>query len=206
MKKDKEVITKMGSLDQVLDGLPEMKQDTNLVDEPVVYVPSIYELKLFTDGNKGLIKLDPASDPDWESKIESHWVEVTPTTVIDQAYFKDSNNNISVLDLIPLRWEDWDRDIDPDWISITEEEANAILRPPLTDEQKKALAVAEAEADKAARLKEATAQIEILKDTIEFSEATEEDIRLYDEWRKYRALVNKVDPQLAPDINWPQKP
>ncbi|HFQ7239116.1 tail fiber assembly protein [Citrobacter freundii] len=45
-----------------------------------------------------------------------------------------------------------------------------------------------------------------LKDAVDLSIATEAETSLYNEWRKYRVLLNRVDTSTAPDINWPTEP
>jgi hypothetical protein len=66
--------------------------------------------------------------------------------------------------------------------------------------------VAVATAQKKQLLNEATAQIDYLQDAIETEIATDEEKALYAAWKKYRALLNRIDVDAAPDIKWPAKP
>lgn len=53
---------------------------------------------------------------------------------------------------------------------------------------------------------EATVVINPLQDAVDLDEATDEEIALLKEWRKYRVLLNRVIPDNAPNIDWPPKP
>ena len=64
----------------------------------------------------------------------------------------------------------------------------------------------QASAKKIQLITEATAQIGYLQDAVDSQIATEQEIQLLAEWKKYRALVNRIDAQQAPNIDWPSKP
>lgn len=66
--------------------------------------------------------------------------------------------------------------------------------------------IAEADAKKVALLAEANNAIAPLQDAVDLDIATDEEIALLKEWRKYRVLLNRVDTSTAPDITWPVKP
>ncbi|MTC35819.1 tail fiber assembly protein [Providencia alcalifaciens] len=85
---------------------------------------------------------------------------------------------------------------------MTDKEVDAYTNPPKTKEQH----IAEAEQQKQMLLSEATETIAPLQDAVDLDIATDEEIALLKEWKKYRVLLNRVDTSLAPDINWPQKP
>ena len=53
---------------------------------------------------------------------------------------------------------------------------------------------------------EATSQINYLQDAVDSQIASEQEIQLLVEWKKYRALVNRIDTQQAPNIDWPKQP
>ena len=53
---------------------------------------------------------------------------------------------------------------------------------------------------------EATSQISYLQDAVESQIASEQEIQLLAEWKKYRALVNRIDVQQAANIDWPNMP
>ncbi|WP_085248063.1 tail fiber assembly protein [Gilliamella mensalis] len=65
--------------------------------------------------------------------------------------------------------------------------------------------VAVAIAQKKQLLSEATTQIDYLQDAIDTDIATDEEKVLYTAWKKYRALLNRIDVDAAPDIEWPEK-
>ncbi|NUE95371.1 tail fiber assembly protein [Gilliamella sp. ESL0232] len=66
--------------------------------------------------------------------------------------------------------------------------------------------VAVAAAQKKQLLSEASSQIDYLQDAIDTEIATDEEKTLYAAWKKYRALLNRIDIDTAPDIDWPEKP
>lgn len=66
--------------------------------------------------------------------------------------------------------------------------------------------IAEAEQKKQMLLSEAAKAIAPLQDAVDLDMATDEEIALLKEWKKYRVLLNRVDTLLAPDINFPAKP
>ena len=66
--------------------------------------------------------------------------------------------------------------------------------------------IAEAEQQKQSLLSETTKAIAPLQDAVDLDIATDEEIVLLKEWKKYRVLLNRVDTSTAPDIDWPQKP
>jgi hypothetical protein len=66
--------------------------------------------------------------------------------------------------------------------------------------------VAVATAQKKQLLNEATAQIDYLQDAIDAEIATDKEKTLYAEWKKYRVLLNRIDVDAAPAIEWPEKP
>ncbi|OCG34767.1 MULTISPECIES: tail fiber assembly protein [unclassified Gilliamella] len=61
-------------------------------------------------------------------------------------------------------------------------------------------------AQKKQLLSEATTQIDYLQDAIDTDIATDEEKALYSSWKKYRALLNRIDVDAAPKISWPEKP
>ncbi|MFP2424305.1 tail fiber assembly protein [Pseudescherichia vulneris] len=77
----------------------------------------------------------------------------------------------------------------------------------VTDEPaQKAAEVAAANATKAALIKNASEQIEPLQDAVDLNMATDEEKNLFNEWRKYRVLLTRVDTSTAPAIVWPDMP
>jgi hypothetical protein len=77
----------------------------------------------------------------------------------------------------------------------------------VTDEAaQKAAEVAAANATKAALMKSASEQIEPLQDAVDLDMATDDEKARFNEWRKYRVLLTRVDTSTAPNIIWPEPP
>lgn len=55
-------------------------------------------------------------------------------------------------------------------------------------------------------IKQSSLQIETLNDAAELGMASEEEQRLLARWKTYRVLLNRIAPETAPDIDWPQQP
>ncbi len=85
---------------------------------------------------------------------------------------------------------------------MTPKEIDAYLNPPISKEQ----LIAEAEQKKQLLLNEASEAIAPLNDAVDLDMATDEEIALLKEWKKYRVLLNRVNTSVEPDIEWPQKP
>jgi len=45
-----------------------------------------------------------------------------------------------------------------------------------------------------------------LQDAVDEGMSTDEEARKLSAWKKYRVLLNRVDPSAAPDITWPDQP
>jgi hypothetical protein len=75
-----------------------------------------------------------------------------------------------------------------------------------TPSKTKEVVIAEAESRRQNLLAEATVLIAPLQDAVELDIATDEELKRYSEWRKYRVLLSRVDASTAPDIIWPDKP
>ncbi|RAW93926.1 MULTISPECIES: tail fiber assembly protein [unclassified Photorhabdus] len=73
-------------------------------------------------------------------------------------------------------------------------------------EYTKAELVAQAERHKEELLALASNNIAPLQDAIDLSEATAEEIERLKAWKKYRMQANRIDPTIAPDIEWPVRP
>ncbi|VEN40682.1 unnamed protein product [Callosobruchus maculatus] len=63
-----------------------------------------------------------------------------------------------------------------------------------------------AEVEKQRLLTGATIVIAPLQDAVDLGIATEKEISLLQEWKKYRVLINRIDSSTAPDIDWPELP
>ena len=55
-------------------------------------------------------------------------------------------------------------------------------------------------------LAEATTQISYLQDAVDSQIASEQEAQLLVEWKKYRVLVNRINIEQAPNIEWPENP
>ncbi|EEH3380872.1 tail fiber assembly protein [Salmonella enterica] len=66
--------------------------------------------------------------------------------------------------------------------------------------------IASASTTKAALIKSASEQIEPLQDAVDLDMATDEEKARFNEWRKYRVLLTRVDTSTAPAITWPEAP
>ena len=53
---------------------------------------------------------------------------------------------------------------------------------------------------------DATAQISYLQDAVESEIASEQETQLLAKWKKYRILLNRIDIEQAPNIDWPSQP
>ena len=55
-------------------------------------------------------------------------------------------------------------------------------------------------------LAEAASQLSYLQDAVDSQIASEQEAQLLVEWKKYRVLINRIDIELAPNIEWPNQP
>ena len=55
-------------------------------------------------------------------------------------------------------------------------------------------------------LAEAALQLSYLQDAVDSQIASEQEAQLLAEWKKYRVLVNRIDIDQAPNIDWPNNP
>ena len=85
----------------------------------------------------------------------------------------------------------WDSDGER-WVLDTEKQHRYYVS--LATKQKKLL------------LSESNEQIEYLTDAIDANIATDAEKNLLAEWKKYRVLLNRVDVNLTPNIEWIKKP
>lgn len=66
--------------------------------------------------------------------------------------------------------------------------------------------VYQAEQKKQSLMSTATTSIAPLEDAYGLGIATNEEAELLVEWKKYRVLLNRVDTNKAPNIQWPERP
>lgn len=65
---------------------------------------------------------------------------------------------------------------------------------------------ASAQIQKTALMAQATGAITPLQDAADLGLDTDEEKQLLLAWKKYRVLLNRVDTETAPDIEWPELP
>lgn len=75
-------------------------------------------------------------------------------------------------------------------------------QPVMTREQM----IVKAELLKERLLTSAANSIAPLQDAVDLDIATEAEIVALALWKKYRVMVNRVNPENAPDISWPEEP
>ncbi|KLX07628.1 hypothetical protein SK67_01640 [Escherichia coli] len=63
-----------------------------------------------------------------------------------------------------------------------------------------------AESQKKEQIAYAGEIIATLQDAVDLDMATEEEKLSLTHWKKYRVLLNRVQPEDAPDIEWPEMP
>lgn len=73
-------------------------------------------------------------------------------------------------------------------------------------EQQKEHQIKQVDIEKQYRLNQAEKQLAVLQRAIKFDIATEEEIQLAEQLEIYSVLVNRIDSQQAPDIDWPEMP
>ncbi|MGP3592661.1 tail fiber assembly protein [Vagococcus sp. WN89Y] len=87
------------------------------------------------------------------------------------------------------QWQKWDGDA---WVLDATAERTAL--------------VSEAQTTKSNSMKMANEIIATLQDAVDFDMATEEEKTRLITWKKYRVLLNRIQPEDMPDIEWPQQP
>lgn len=65
---------------------------------------------------------------------------------------------------------------------------------------------AEAQRKKLELINQANNVIAMLQDAVDLNLATDPEVALLLEWRKYRVLLNRTETRSAPDIHWPIRP
>lgn len=124
------------------------------------------------------------------------------TNIIEQRFFKDAENTVFCLDIMPMNQDSWQSEIQDGWQEISKKEADKIRNPPLTKEQ-----LAErAEAEKQLLTTEANQKTQLWQTQLMLGIITGEDKASLTEWMLYVQKVQAVDTSAAPDIIWPEKP
>lgn len=124
------------------------------------------------------------------------------TQIIGQKFFKDINNNVYCIDIMPMNENSWESEILPDWKAISKKEADKITNPPPTKQQ----LIEQAEAQKQYLIAEVNAETQILQTKLALKRIKPDERELLNAWLDYLDLLEAVDTTTAPDIDWPQKP
>lgn len=124
------------------------------------------------------------------------------TQIIGQKFFKDINNNVYCIDIMPMNENSWEIEVLPDWKAISKKEADKITNPPPTKQQ----LIEQAEAQKQYLIAEVNAETQILQTKLALKRIKPDELELLNAWLDYLDLLEAVDTTTAPDIDWPQKP
>ncbi|KES14496.1 Caudovirales tail fiber assembly protein, partial [Gilliamella apis SCGC AB-598-P17] len=76
----------------------------------------------------------------------------------------------------------------------------------LDEDEQNAFKIKQNKVLKTSLLNEANENISILQDAIDFDMVEDGDEEKLKTWKKYRILLNRIDVNQAPDIEWPEKP
>lgn len=66
--------------------------------------------------------------------------------------------------------------------------------------------ISDAQQTKYGLASEANNTVELLQDAVDLDMATDDEKSQLTAWKKYRVLLSRVNPEDAPDIDWPKKP
>ncbi|QQP86955.1 tail fiber assembly protein [Entomomonas asaccharolytica] len=122
------------------------------------------------------------------------------TDVIEVKYFKDSENMLYAIDIMPINKESWESEIKEGWAAISKEELDELLKNTPTEE--------ESIFKRDSLLKEVSLRIAPLQDSVDLDIATDEEVSKLNEWKKYRVLLNRIEsqPDYPNNIDWPEMP
>lgn len=124
------------------------------------------------------------------------------TQIIDQKFFKDADDNIFCLDIMPMNKDSWESEIKDGWTEISKNDAMSIANPPPTKEQLVELA----EAEKQLLIAEVTSETEMLRTKLALGRIKDDEKALLNTWLDYLDELEAVDVSTAPNIIWPVKP
>lgn len=124
------------------------------------------------------------------------------TQIIDQKFFKDADDNIFCLDIMPMNKDSWDSEIKDGWTEISKDDAMSIANPPPTKEQ----LVEMAEAEKQYLITEVNTETQMLQTKLALGRIKDDEKVLLNAWLDYLDELEAVDVSTAPDIIWPVKP
>lgn len=123
-------------------------------------------------------------------------------------------NDYVVSMMIAINQEEADTYVEKNSIELSQEDFESIGQDSKYTEGKiikgepriPALNEETARAIKSSLFREATTRIQLLQDAVEMEmQATGDNVKLTD-WKKYRILLDRVNPSTAPNIKWPEMP
>lgn len=124
------------------------------------------------------------------------------TEILDQKFFKDADNNVFCIEIMPVNQDLWKNGIQTGWMAISEEEANKIANPPPTIAQ----LIEQAETQKQYLIAEVQTETQMLQTKLSLKRIKPAELELLNAWLDYLDLLEAVDTSTTPDIDWPQKP
>lgn len=124
------------------------------------------------------------------------------TEILDQKFFKDADNNVFCIEIMPVNQDLWKNGIQTGWMAISEEEANKIANPPPTIAQ----LIEQAEIKKQYLIAEVQTKTQMLQTKLALGRIKDDEKALLNAWLDYLDMLEAVDTTTAPDIDWPVKP
>lgn len=188
---------KMSDVDQTIT-VYNLRSDTNeLIGESDAFIPAFTGLPANCTTVKppeiksGFIAVFDTNKQRWQS-IEDHRGEVvydteTGNTIIINEPGKYPTGTTTIAP--ENEWQKWNGKA---WVNDADAEREALT--------------GEAQAGKTALLRQANDVIATIQDAVDLDMATEDEKTLLVTWKKYRVMLNRVQPENAPDIVWPEIP
>lgn len=128
------------------------------------------------------------------------FVTVDESGLINGMYFDNPGDGIELSD------EDW-QSVGPGYKYLSGKlVAPEEKTPQEMAEEEDVIKIATNSATKQSLMQDATDKISVLQDAVTLGMATEEENENLIKWKTYRVLLNRVDAQVASQINWPTKP
>ncbi|HHN8289390.1 tail fiber assembly protein [Morganella morganii] len=124
------------------------------------------------------------------------------TEILEQKYFKDKNDAVYCIDIMPVNKDTWENSVKDGWVAISYKEAMKLANPPKTKEQ----LIVEAEAQKQYLLAEVNTKTQLLQTKLTLGRIRDDEKALLIAWLDYLEELEAVDVSTAPNINWPVKP
>ena len=100
------------------------------------------------------------------------------TQIIDQIFFKDADDNIFCLDIMPMNKDSWESEIKDGWTEISKNDAMSIANPPPTKEQ----LIEMAEAEKQYLITEVNTETQMLQTKLALGRIKDDEKALLISW------------------------